>query len=330
MRMKDTHSFSRRDTYHRLCRPEPMIAAVQGLARAYSKRLEYVGALSEEMQSLKSRLVQRVEDVGQGYQIIGSSLEEECEREVEKEVAQEEEAEREVPKMAPCSETDWDYDGLVAGRVARAAAVPSSKALGAVVAEIFHQRAGISSIPWSRAVYCTANFVETVKQCNGAAVATKEDYLRLVRSLLVFEGEGGILLLSEREADGILSRLHHRRATAAAEVGLPFHLVDMAYARLALTDPKRYKAMGSTALSHRLPALLSAHVHDFISVQLFGGDTAFPTKEQEAGLRRLLSNEELHSSRSGLTSKAALSMPRFRGLELSIQRSDLEKVVMSI
>jgi hypothetical protein len=131
-------------------------------------------------------------------------VDEECEREIEADHEQEEEAEREeVPKMAPCSKTDWDYDGLVAGRVARAAAVPSSKALGAVVRSRRYSIEGPvyrASIPWSRAVYCTANFVETVKECNGAAVATKEDYLhvRLVRSLLVFEGEGGILLVSER------------------------------------------------------------------------------------------------------------------------------------
>jgi hypothetical protein len=92
---------------------------------------------------------------------------------------------------------------------------------------------------------------------------------------------------------------------------------------------RRYSISPSSSQSHRSGGsgaavpfggygvrLLSAHVHDFISVQLFGGDTAFPTKEQEAGLRRLLSNiKELHSSRSGLTSKAALSMPRFNSAD---------------
>jgi hypothetical protein len=209
VRRKDTHTLSLREGHL----PQALSTRTDdrsgaGIGKGSLEETGVCGSLVRGDRCSPSSLVWCREErlsVGQGYQIIRSSVDEECEREIEADHEQEEEAEREeVPKMAPCSETDWDYDGLVAGRVARAAAVPSSKALGAVVGSRRYSIKGPvyrASIPWSRAVYCTANFVETVKECNGAAVATKEDYLhlRLVRSLLVFEGEGGILLLSERE-----------------------------------------------------------------------------------------------------------------------------------
>jgi hypothetical protein len=125
----------------------------------------------------------------------------------------------------------------------------------------------------------------------------------------LFEGEGGHPPLSEREVDCLLSRFHHRGATASAKGFLPFHLVIL-------------RMLACRSRTRRRTALLSAHVNDFISLQLFADDTVFPLAKQEVALRKLLSNN------TPLRARAPFSSTRRLIETLHQLRPDLFRVVI--
>eukprot|EP00903_Cladosiphon_okamuranus_P011180 g10551.t1 len=242
----------------------------------------------------------------------------ECEREIELEMEQEEEVEREVAKMTPRKETDWDYTtvlvvnspGKLPTRIIR-------------LTDAWDSLTADSQIPalqsWEANIFCTANFLFGVAN----HTTSLDDYLRPVDAALVFEN-GGMVLLSERETDGILlalSRSASRSSTSCSSSALP-KLVHLSYTQSEQdeprikTNPLMRAATNQTHVhrpwrSHTNPAHLALPV-----VWVFGGFTAVPEHAKEAVKAFVEGGRH-----------AVEHMMAVRGHGNMLPRSDLERVL---
>mmetsp|Transcript_33769 Transcript_33769/g.49019 ORF Transcript_33769/g.49019 Transcript_33769/m.49019 type:complete len:1441 (+) Transcript_33769:465-4787(+) len=280
----------------------------------YRKQLPDTKEMSPELKRYCDRIAMLLKGKGKDFQIMRTGLDEECERELEIEVLVEREIKIEVAQVDPAHEKDWDFKGLLEGSYCSASRVPTSKSLQVVVCESLEET--LSSIRWSEGVFCTANFINTVMYVEGDEVGEKEDFLRLVHFIVLFPSDQSMLLVSEREADIILSSIPR------AQSPLQFELVNLAYCKLAVSDPEGYRQLGP-ALPQQLPTLLLKNIENLVSVQMFAGDTKFTTNEQLNALRRMLS---FHA----YAREAVLKLPTYRGLQHCLPRSDLEKVVQCL
>eukprot|EP01036_Dinobryon_divergens_P022332 gene22332-30577_t len=271
--------------------------------------------LRKTSQDITSRITVR----GEGYYIMQTGLDEECERELQVEIDVEKEAEKQIPKMQPADESDWDFDGLLRSAYRTAALVPTSLSLKKAVQETMQTI--FRHIDWAEKAFCTRNYLNTVCNAQGGLVNLKQDYLRLVHFILIFSVDGSMLLVSEREADCILRRM--QQVTSARY--LPFEMVDLAYCRLAVTDPGAYRSLGPS-MPTALPTLLQrTSMKELVSVQLFGGETVFSTTAQKNALKEMLS-----TGNRALARQAAMLLPEIRGLHFCIPRSDLERIEITL
>ncbi|CAM9957051.1 unnamed protein product, partial [Ectocarpus sp. 4 AP-2014] len=170
------------------------------------------------------------------YTSRSSAIEGECEREMELELEEEEEVERHVAKMLPREETDWPYASVLS--VESPHQLPSSakvmtlkKAWGCMTME-----AQVSPLDLpAKNVFCTGNFLFGVT----GRTAALDDYLRPVDAALVF-ANGEMVLLSEREADGVLLTLScaSSRSTDSPAPSTPPKLVHLSYTTSELNEPR--------------------------------------------------------------------------------------------
>jgi hypothetical protein len=285
-----------RELYARSLASQPVPVVVKGKAAAWSKE---DGAAP--LEGVLNRVLDRVGTLGAGYAIASTGHDEECERELEQEVEEEQEVEREVREETPRSEEDWEYSTALAQQRGSLKFTIATTNLGSFVATRLRTISGLTSVDWGAggAILATANFLETTTP--PAASLTR--FLRPVDALLVFPDQG-VLLLSDREADAILELMQGRPSSS------PPFLVHLSYVRLSLVDPARLKARGMTT-TPGLP------VATLVALQLFAGETAFATGEQQAALRRMLPDPKARN--------AALQLPGLRGLHLKVYRSDLER-----
>lgn len=300
--------------YFRTINYSPMSEMACEAIAGYRKQLPDTEEMSAELIEFCGKISTLLKIKGKDYRIMQAGLDEECERELEVEILVQREIEIEVAQMKPAEEEDWDVDGLLKGSYCTASKVPTSKSLGDVVHESLDEI--ISNIGWSKSVFCTSNFVNTVKFAEGEDVEKKGHYLRLVHFIVFFPSDRSMLLVSEREADIILRKIPGARSRRR------FELVDLTYCKLAVSDPEAYRQLGP-ALPQQLPELLLKDVENLVSVQLFAGDTKFTTPKQLDALRRMLS----HHPRAR---EAVLKLPTYRGLQHCLPRSDLEKVVQCL
>lgn len=141
------------------------------------------------------------------------------ERELEQEQEKVQEVQREVPRLQPAAEKDWDYKQVLHAPslqdvIEDAGAIPLAELTGCL------SPADVRCVPWSRNVYCSANFASTVmgRHVDGGDL---NEYMRGVDALLLLPvtaggqaGLGAALLISDREADAVLSHM-----LAAREAG---------------------------------------------------------------------------------------------------------------
>lgn len=305
------------ELYHgTLQRSHLPIVATSTIA-SYHHRLPQTRGISVSLLTqISQEITRRITVRGEGYYIMQTGLDEECERELQVEIDVEKEAEKQIPKMQPADESDWDFDGLIKCAYHKAALVPTSLSLQKAVEETMQSM--FRYIGWGEKAFCTRNYLNTVCSAQGGVVKLKEDYLRLVHFILIFSVDGSMLLVSEREADCILRRMQQVRGARH----LPFEMVDLAYCRLAVTDPGAYRSLGPSMPSS-LPTLLQrTSMKELVSVQLFSGETVFSTIAQEDALKEMLSTGNRTWAR-----QAALLLPEIRGLQFCIPRSDLERIV---
>jgi hypothetical protein len=338
----------------------PAAAAAEGAA----------GGAAQQLRLLVQQIQANASKCGEGHWVVaGAGVNEECERELEQEEEQEEEQEVQVARVDAAAEQDWSY--------AAALAVDTASSLSAVTgicslpeAMPLLQTSSTSSISWSGNVFVTGNFVLTTAAAAAAigrplvgqrhALATAavrsaaagrclSHYLRPVDSLLVFQN-GDVLLLSEREAEGILEHLWRATAGNSRVAGPGSNssssapvLMHLSYARLACsaqhwrstpaaagaTQAAR-AAAGATAAGMNFlvqpvstPAStyastasrLAVQLPELVSAHLFNGGSMYDGDPQQLQL--------LHGMVRGRR-EAAEALLDSRGRQSQLPRSELE------
>jgi hypothetical protein len=276
--------------------------------------------LSESMHKLSTKIAAQVENFGSDVSFLRSSVDEECERELEKEVEQEEEEERHLPRMIAVRERDWtNYESVLRCRdVADLRALTGVKSLRDVVntSRYIDWKHKINYISFAacNGVYSTANFIDTVAY-NDDNPSPNEEYLRPVDAVLWLPRVSSVVLLSEREADKVLPIL------AAAKKSIPS-------ADVAKSDMPRFLNLNylrpSTSVSLKWSTVSNFPTKSLVQLQLFNGETSYPTSAQKAELTALLAAGGRDNVKTAQS--AALVLPVLRGLHFMISRSDLEMI----
>ena len=255
-------------------------------------------ALSDAMGELSARVSSHVEDYGADITVLMTKKDGECERELEQEVLLEKEVERQIPRSSPCAEVDWSYKIVTAKEFSFEAIHNASAArtLSDLIEGNVDPRYSLESIPWSSSISCTKNFANTVSP-SGQCI---QDYLRQAKFFLYFPKLRGshVILLSEREANGIISYL--QKMTDGVKDARSVH--HLPYAKQRTFKGQAPGTIYATLIS---------------SLQLFNGETTYKGTYKEA-LCKLLALDE--------SRKAALLIPDMRGQRLLVSRSDLEDV----
>jgi hypothetical protein len=251
-----------------------------------------VGAAAEAQLS-----VQRMREVtatgsclAAGHEIVaGMGADEECERELQREQEQEEEEEVQVAKAAPAAEVDWQYSAaLQAGSVTQLQQVAGIMPLAQLVQQL--HPAGLGDIPWSSDVFVTRNFYATVTGTSGLS-----EYLRPLGHLLLFSS-GEVLLLSDREADGVLKAAWGGSISAVSK---PPQLMLLTHAdphasQLHAGSGLRQAAAAATGqpltvtLGTGKHVSLQLTVQQVVSLLLFNGGAMYSSKEQRQQLVRMV------------------------------------------
>jgi hypothetical protein len=256
-----------------------------------------------------------------------AGADEECERELEKEQEEEEEQEVQVPAVQPAVERDWQYAAaLSAGSVQQLVTSGGLRPVQVLQqAARLLEPASIGDISWSSKVYATHNYLCTTAQA-AADKATQRGllnaYLRPADNLLLLP-TGEVLLLSEREVEGLLELGSSCRGTAAASSSArPPLLLNLCYAlearrsggplRLAVPLGRRGSSSSSSS-SGAAPAPQLAP-GELLSLHLFNGGTSYSERDRQV----------LAGAVSGCR-EAAEALVALRGLLPLFPRSDLER-----
>ena len=136
-------------------------------------------------------LQQSCDRLGQGISRVISASDKMCEREMAVEEEQQKEVSRQGMAYAPCEERAWDYEQAL---VSLAALQTQTK----ITPLDTHWTPATSSIPWSKRahIYATKNFDNALHHTETA---------KNIRAYLEYTNGIQIVVLSDREADGILS-----------------------------------------------------------------------------------------------------------------------------
>ncbi len=306
-------------------------------------------SLGRGMEELMARVERHAAQYGEGHvvtlstsaagQLGAGGVDEECERELEEEEEEEEEVERQVPRVQPAKEYDWEYGRAVAATCAKqlGTAVHLESLPNVMKAAVQLTGSEKWTIPWSKKVLCTRNFVKAVDVRTLQRDACAGEYLRPVDAVLVFPAAGEVVLVSEREADQLLAAMRRAAAARGAAGGSSRAqqqqgpaLVSLCYAHEAFRSGGSGRGGSSSSSSSRPPALaysgggrggaqwragLRLGAAELASAMLFGGECAYGADE---GLRRALG--ALVGGRRGQV-EALVGM---RGKGALLPRSDLE------
>lgn len=183
----------------------------------------------------------------------------------------------------------------------------------------------LQQVAWSDCVFCTENFLRTVKQ--NSDCQKLDDYLRPVDGMLVLQvpslfatvwlpnSVASVLLLSQREVDRILSLMW--------SLGPPswVSLTNLCYARLACDTNAPPKLQISSSAS-RVQEMQNKTV---ASLQLFSGEATFGDERctERALARRTALKDML---KRDAAKYAAVVLVQMRGQLHVMAHSDLEKV----
>eukprot|EP01051_Picozoa_sp_SAG22_P001908 SAG22_NODE_79_length_21845_cov_17.798538_10_plen_1328_part_00 len=335
------------DFYSDAAAERPVVDVAKEQRKAYEKRRSEVqhsglanedNTLSSELRDMMEQITKRTVEQAESFQVIVTRFQEQCERELEKEVELEEEEEVEIPNRHPRKEVDWDYETVapdttfpLADRISQLLDGPDS---------ILHDKlSSLAAIKWSDRVQCTPNFFLTMDPGSKEDVSSsdvargrihEEDvsnddassdgvdadykkgeldlYLRVVDMVLQYS-DGRLVLVSEREANGILAVIwkHVRGDTVTGECP---SLVSLLHLR------KGY--IGQRKPVMQIPASGQCHknMDAFIAAEVFNGASTFDTDEMKAAVRDVTSEAK----------EAPKKLLLMRGLYHTYDGSDLELV----
>jgi hypothetical protein len=272
-------------------------------------------------------VLHQIEDYAARYGdvvVLTSASEHESEKQLEKEAEKEIEREIQLPTKRAAMEGDWDYEAYFKD----VSSFPEgSEQLMRVMQDCAPEDQKLDAIPWGSDIYCSGNFMHTVVV--GRSAEDKRsmiDYLRAPDALIYIKGSKKVLLLSEREADAILSMyLNCKRNGDQLFKKIKFlHLSDI---RSDVSFPIPEGGVEPTTVIPKMTAFL---------LMLFNGDTDYPEGSPVAGaMNRTLNGRDNHGQQrvvDNLTNRqaAALRLPFHRGKGRHITRSDLETACVEV
>ena len=289
--------------------------------------------LTKDVQSIFDRIGEHCEELGGDYTVRKTNTSGERERELAVEVLQIKQLERQFDKREAVAETDWIFGTVPTHSLATILRSMNATTLVDSITTHVDSSFGLQHIPWPATIFCSTNYTKTVIE-NGKSGL--QDHLRPVGTFLYFPREKTAVLLSEREADGVLRSLQNSEQTATN-----LRFMHIAYCSgkgasaspldtqppSALTTPSCTPSPSppSSPSSKRPPQLpKSINFDDTLvdptivaSLQLFNGDTMY-APETKTALQELLSTSD--------AKMAALRLPDIRGVQFMLSRSDLEDV----
>ena len=274
------------------------------LSRKKRKRQTTIDA--ETLSHIDERLKKYSADITIKY----SSLEDECERQLEKEVEFEEICERQIPSQQPRVETDWDVSRVVScsnlKMLISVAGLKSQSLASFIGTHVFFKGTAIEKsivFSWPDHVYGTNNFYQACK----TNISSLNDYLRHVNTFLLYQS-GDVLLLSEREADSVLQYSWEGKKMTNAT------LVNLTYA---------CKKRNMNYIYFQTPKLVSWSLTEttIAALQFFQGICSFDLDERKTAIKQILNND--------LSKSAAFIFPSMRGLSMNYQYSDLDEICVT-
>ncbi|GFH58370.1 hypothetical protein CTEN210_14846 [Chaetoceros tenuissimus] len=245
--------------------------------------------------------------LGTGYKIRTSATDEECEREMQREVEEEEEEEIEVAKQIPCQQHDWDYGTIFSCNSACQLSINPISFYDMLLHNMSNKR-NIRKVQWPNNLYCTPNFISTIKVENGYSI---DEYLRLPDCFVRFP-DTSVVLLSDREGANIYELFLHERDKQNIS---NYFFGHFAYE----SDPKTEGSLRCD-LNEEENMFLSSSIA--CSIKLFNGDTRYSSSQRES-VKRLLSFNES-------TNDFAQSFVNARDKGKDFEMSDLERICEEI
>mmetsp|Transcript_37741 Transcript_37741/g.58711 ORF Transcript_37741/g.58711 Transcript_37741/m.58711 type:complete len:340 (-) Transcript_37741:34-1053(-) len=265
---------------------------------------------SSAARQLLERIRQHGRNFGSDFSQDASVQDEEYERELEREIQKEQELVNEVRQESPEHESDWRYDLVF--DVDRACRLP----IQVVPLEALTKRVPLLAdlgVCWPQQILCTMNFVSTIR-----APKDLGGFLRSVDAMLVFPNND-CLLLSDREADALLALFWLRRQASILVDSVRFLSFPLYRAYLDGDIPAPLMLPNECSLSDDIVAVL----------QMFMGETAYPTKARQRAL-----TDFLQLDRRGQIAQtgrhAAMQLVKERGTLSAYERSDLAKLIAEI
>jgi hypothetical protein len=265
-------------------------------------------------------IIDRVNDLGKGYTVMKTGVDEECERELEREVEEEEQEERESSSMTPRSEIDWNYSSIF--NTDSTTKLPTKVYLLGTAIRTFMSCKNLGSIGWSNKVFCTENCIIPISIGTNGSL---DNFLRIPDCFVRFP-TGEILLLSEREANQIL-QLFWRRKKGPGSDG--YHFGHCAFESDSCgVQHLRY----STGQKHASPIISD---QDACSVNLFNGVCAYPGSQRQVLKGMLFRARETIITSDNIvnisnTSGDPLNLVTARAKNSDYDRSDLDQICVEI
>lgn len=270
-------------------------SAVENAQKYHVGRANKISSvISPNAQSLMDAIVEQSQRYGNKMVRANGGMDEECERELELEREIEEEKEVEIPRMIPVKEADWEkslvLDSSSPKSLANAIKIIALKDF--VAAKI--EPSSLSRFAWSTDVYGTSNFFSSVANQSGATPLTSYNhYLRLVDVFLLFPSKE-VLLVSEREADELISLFWKHGDNTSPKVSL-FHLSALRSAldgRVSGLGPNSFvlgrKLSGKRLLNSLFTQWEPPSDNIIATMQLFAGETIYHTTPRQKALKDIL------------------------------------------
>jgi hypothetical protein len=226
---------------------------------------------------------------GLGTQILASSLDEECERELEQEQEKLKEKEKEIVEMKERREVDWNVCPEVLRNKEKFFGAADVVSLTHAVTE--HVRPDtLREIEWRLGakldlVYMTSNFLRTA-QSNDLSM-----HLRTVDAFVFLHGF--VVLLSDRETDALLDAEWAAAEDALAARSRLWETVSSDLLHLSYTARLDSDRKGRVLMDHRLCDLETPVPSEAVGlVQLFNGNTMFPRPAAADAVKKALHNQQ--------------------------------------
>ncbi|KAL7561124.1 hypothetical protein ACA910_009179 [Epithemia clementina (nom. ined.)] len=330
-------SFNGIETYQAILktRNHYLLRAKQAKTVLTESSTKMLSLITEQSREFGSHVVQRVRNT-----------DEECERELELVSEQEQEEQIEIQNLDPRAECEWVLDSLFVARSPED--LPSTAGVQKLSVFVHHHLnpPSISQLGWLDSIYGTKNFFFSVLSQQALNM-----YLRLVDGAIFFPGSKTVLLLSEREFDMILEKMHKFPYAPNAkgfgigftrdQVASEFHLVLF------------HLTMARTAVDGKIPGLtpgaitlgMLKHFHlaqwndalpdDLLAcLQLFAGETVFPTSTRRLALKTIIQGTSTtgfdDTGRAELLLCEARAMADMRGYSQCYPHSALENICKEI